>query len=160
MGNGCKILLNSKIEGGAGCSSWRPILPVPGKEKKRSCNTSCALLRVSKGLTSYVFVTEWAARSEGADQRKQLHVQQHVVTSSQVPDGWLLGVSRTQITHQMKLFLLPEQPHLTVTMQVWCKCLSLMIQIYGDTQIPNCCLQNLGESSKIIFQALVLNLLL
>lgn len=137
-----------------------PFCQFLAKKKKRSCNTSCALLRVSKGLTPYSFVTEWAVRSEGADQRKQLHVQQLVVTSPQVPDGWLLWVSRTQITPHMKLFLLPEQPHLTVTMQVWCKCLSLMIQIYGDTHIPNCSLQNLSESSKTIFQALILNLLL
>lgn len=137
-----------------------PFCQFLAKKKKEAANTSCALLCVCKGLTSYAVVTEWAVRNEGADQSKQLHVRQRVVTSSQVPDGWLLWVSLTQVTHEMKLFLLPEQPHLTVTMQVWCKCLSLMIQIYGDTQIPNCCLQNLSESSKIIFQTLILNLLL
>lgn len=57
---------------------------------------------------SYAVVTEWAARSEGAGERKQLHGQQSVVTSSLLPDGWVIWVSLTQFAHQMKLFLLSE----------------------------------------------------
>ena len=131
-------------------SSWQR------KLKERSCNTSCAVLRVCKGLMFYAVVTE----CEGSGQRKQLRAQQSVVTSSQVPDSWVVWVSLTQFTHQMKLFLLPEQAHLTVTMQVWCKCLSLMSQIHGDSQIPNYCLQILSESSVTIFPTLILHLLL
>lgn len=94
---------------------------------------------------SYAVVTEWAVS---------------VVTSSPAPDGRVAWVSLTQLTHQMKLFLLPEGAHLALTAQVWCKCLSLMIQIYGDRQMPNCCLHIWRESSVIVFPILILNLLL
>lgn len=133
-------------------------LPVLGqrKLKERSCHTICAPLLVCKGLMPHTVVTEWSVRSEGAGQRKQLRGQQTVVTSLQVPDSWVVWVTLTQFTHQINLFLLPEQTCLTVTSLV-----QMLVPEYSDIwRQPYCCLQTWDESSVIIFPTLTLHLLL